>query len=189
MFLDMAIALLGVDANDKPQLVMALNILPQDFAHRLADCDRGTTAKEEKRIAAKIKTHSDALAKLLEEAPERLKNHLGFWLSGLEHRQRGAQVEPDSRWQVRKPRTIDTAHLYVGALGQIAGTFAGASLPKPASTPQSWLIKRSVELALRCGKTKDDGLTLAKMGYHAATGHDPKAIDWGVYDKTHKIKR
>ena len=188
VFLNDAVTLLGVDVQGSPETVMALNFLPQDFAHRLAAYDRETTAKEEKRIAAKIKTHADALAKMLEDAPERVKNHLGFWLGGLDHHQPDAPFEPDSRWQVRTPRTIDTAHLYIGALGHLAGTFAEASLPQPAVTPQRWLINRAVELALRCHKTKEDGLALAKMGYFAVAGHEPKEAEWGIHAKKRKIK-
>lgn len=188
VFLDDAITLLGVDKQGSPEMVMALSLLPQDFAHRLAAYDRETTAKEEKRIAAKIKTHADALAKLLEDAPERVKNHLGFWIGGLEHRQPGAPFEPDSRWQIRKPRTIDTAQLYIGALGQLAGAFAGASLPQPAVSPQQWLVNRAVELALKSHKTKEDGLALAKMGYFAVAGHEPREEEWGVHAKKRKIK-
>jgi len=184
-FLDEAIALLGVDVNENSVMAMDLNILPQDFAHRLAAYDRETTAKEEKRIASKIKTHADALAKLLEDAPWRVKNHLGFWLGGLERHQPDTPFKPDTHWEGRHPRTIDTVQGYVLAVGLFAGTFAEGSLPKPATTPQRWLLNRAMTLALRCGKTLDEGVKLAGMAHWVVFGKKPKGDDWGNYEKNH----
>jgi len=93
--------------------------------------------------------------------------------------------EPDSRWQIRKPRTIDRTRDYLEGLMLFARDYADQPMDKKAMTAQRAMIRRAVELAKRCGKTVEVGWDLAKLAHRAATGRDPDGDEWGRYDATH----
>jgi len=175
-------------AREAHRVVVALDLLVRQYAFRMDIYCRETTAKSEKRYARKIQTHADALAKLLEGAPARVIDEIGSWLAGLQRGHSEEQPEeilPDIFWRSSDPTMLDTAIAYTLLIGHCARGFAGAPSPKPATTPQRWLLRRAMTIATGRGMTLEDGVQLAGMAHWAVFGEKPQENEWGEFEKNH----
>ena len=198
-YLKEAFALLGMEANENPEMRIELIMLTWGFVDDSAAFDhepletevkrlaektrRRVFAKDEKRNAEQIRNNAERLAQLLVDPPAQVKSQilseLGKWLEGY--------VTMIFQDQHRSPDWgRDVVIRYLKTLEYIAREYANPprSSPRPEKkTPQQELINRAVHIALASKKPKDIGKEIAKLAYRAVTGSDPQGLDWGEFHK------